>query len=154
MRRMMNRHSHEHDVVYTPFMLRVRQRADGSPAEAAAAVVVVPSEDQPLARAVDAWFNLRIRAEQVIAEANAMLEHRAPLFDLVDEVGTGRLAFDLWRLEGRVTFHVDEDGRRGRVVMQRSDGPFDGPVEPADRDVLEELVIEMLDTDQPIDKEM
>src|SRR5581483_4219338 len=143
MRRMMNRHTHEHDVVFTPFMLRVRRVLDGAGPDAV--VAVTASEERPLPRAVDDWFNLRIRAEQVVAEANAMLEHRGPPFDIVDEAGTGRLAFALRRLDRTVTIHVEERGRRGRVVMDRGDERAAGPVAPVDRAVLEELVIEMLD---------
>jgi hypothetical protein len=139
----MPRHTHERDVVFTPFMLRVRSVTEGRNGHPV--VAVTASEERPMARVVDDWFNLRIRAEHVIAEANAMIDGRTPLFDIVDEAGTGRLAFTLRRLDRWATFHIDERDRRARLVMERpEEAPGAGPVEPVDRDVLEELVIDML----------
>ena len=83
----------QRDVVFTPFMLRVRAAADGE--NRRTAVPLKPAAMQRLAWAADAWFYLRCRSEQVMAEANAMLNGRAAALDLVDEVGTGRLAFTL-----------------------------------------------------------
>jgi hypothetical protein len=132
----------QRDVVFTPFMLRVRGALDGAPDRTA--VALRPSEVRSLARAVDDWFNYRTRAEQVISEANAMLEGRAPLFDVEDEAGTGRLAFTVrWR-DRWCRFLVGEAGRRGWVVLERPGHGDDPPVEPVDRDVLEELLVAMI----------
>jgi hypothetical protein len=132
----------QRDVVFTPFMLRVRGMIDGTepPAEAH----FQPSEVRSLARAVDDWFQLRIRSEHVISEANAMLSGRAPVFDLEDEVGTGRLAFTIKREGGWTRFMVGQTGRQGWVATERSGRAFPGPCGPAGPAALEDLLIDML----------
>jgi hypothetical protein len=133
----------ERDVVFTPFMLRVRATLDGE--SALAPTAVEPSTHRSRARAVDDWFSLRARAEQVVAEANAMLAGRSPLVDLDDEAGTGELAFVL-RFGGRwARLSLAIAGLEGWVELRRSDGdPSSDPVEPVDPSVLEDLIIELL----------
>ncbi|MGH8916979.1 MAG: hypothetical protein ACRD0H_01320, partial [Actinomycetes bacterium] len=83
----------ERDVVFTPFMLRVRDAVSGAAAPAAGGLRMHESPVQTVAVAVDEWFGLRARAEHQIAEANAMLDPAAPRIELHDEYGTGQLAF-------------------------------------------------------------
>lgn len=133
----------ERDVVFTPFMLRVRGVLDGAPDRRALALRA--SEERSLARAVDDWFNYRARAEQVVSEANAMLEGRAQLFDIEDEAGSGRLAFTIrWR-DRSCRFLVGEAGRRGRMMLERPGHVDEPPVEPVDRNVLEDLLVAMIE---------
>ena len=117
----------QRDVVFTPFMLRVRELLDGT--DRSAPLRLRSSTLQPFARATDEWFYLRARCEQVIAEANAMLTGRAELVDIEDEVGTGTLA---------------QAGRQGWVELERRHARSAQPLEPEDPDVLEDLVIELL----------
>jgi hypothetical protein len=133
----------QRDVVFTPFMLRVRATLDGE--NRRTPVRLRPSATQRLAWAADQWFYLRCRCEQVIAEANAMLSGRAALLDLTDEAGTGRLAFTLcWRDRSSCVW-LGETGRQGWVQLERSYQPALQPEEPVDPSALEDLVIELLE---------
>jgi len=133
----------QRDVVFTPFMLRVRAVLDGE--NRLTPVPLKPSVWQRLAWAADEWFYLRCRSEQVIAEANAMLNGRAPALDLVDEVGTGRLAFTLSWGDRSCCVWLGQAGRQGWVQLERSYRPASQPAEPADSSALEDLVIELLE---------
>ena len=132
----------QRDVVFTPFMLRVREVLDG--ADRSVPLRLRSSTLQPFARATDEWFYLRARSEQVIAEANAMLTGRAELVDIEDEVGTGRLAFVLQRGERSARISMGQAGRQGWVELERRYAGSAQPLEPEDPDVLEDLVIELL----------
>jgi hypothetical protein len=133
----------QRDVVFTPFMLRVRAAADGE--NRRAAVPLKPAAMQRLAWAADEWFNLRCRCEQVMAEANAMLDGRGAALDLVDEFGTGRLAFTLSWGDRSCCVWLDQTGRQGWVQLERSYRPASQPEKPADPSALEDLVIELLE---------
>ena len=100
---------------------------------------------QRLAWAADEWFYLRCRCEQVIAEANAMLNGRTAVMDLTDEVGTGRLAFTLSWGDRSSCVWLGQTGRQGWVQLERSYQPASQPEEPADPSALEDLVIELLE---------
>ena len=134
----------ERDVVFTPFMLRVRDAVSGPPAHAGAARIE-PSPVQTIAVAVDEWFGLRARAEHQIAEANAMLDPAAPRIELEDEHGTGQLAFvlrwgDRW---ARVLVAAEPSPEHAaRVELQQPGGA--AGVKPADLSVLEDLIIDLL----------
>jgi hypothetical protein len=132
----------QRDVVFTPFMLRVREVLDG--ADRSAPLRLRSSTLQPFARATDEWFYLRARSEQVIAEANAMLTGRAELVDIEDEVGTGTLAFVLQCGEQSARISMGQAGRQGWVELERRHARSAQPLEPKDPDVLEDLVIELL----------
>ncbi len=133
----------QRDVVFTPFMLRVRAALDGENRQMP--VRLQPSATQRLAWAADQWFYLRCRCEQVIAEANAMLRGRAAALDLTDEVGTGRLAFTLRWGDRSSCVWLGRAGRQGWVQLERSYQPARQPEEPADPSALEDLVIELLE---------
>jgi hypothetical protein len=90
-----------------------------------------------VAAAADEWFSLRARAEQLVAEANAMLAGRAPTIDLVDEAGTGELAFVVRHGSGSVRVAMGRRRRRGWV---------DVDADPGDDSALEDLIIDMLRT--------
>jgi hypothetical protein len=135
----------ERNVAFTDFMLRVASAMEGR--EPAPALRLVPSAPRSRARAVDDWFMLRTRTEQVMAEANAMLNHQAAIFDLEDEFGTGRLAFTISRGELWIRMYLVtmDEVRQGWVVLERSASPSPGRlVEPRDPGVLEDLLIGML----------
>jgi hypothetical protein len=132
----------QRDVVFTPFMLRVRAVLDGENRQTA--VPLQPTASRRLAWAADEWFYLRCRSEQIIAEANAMLNGRATALDLTDEVGTGRLAFTLRWGDRSSCLWLGQAGRQGWVQLERSYRPARRPEEPTDPSALEDLVIELL----------
>jgi hypothetical protein len=78
--------------------------------------------DRPVAAAADEWFGLRSRAEQLVAEANAALAGRTPPLDLVDEAGTGELAFVVRQGAGSVRVAMGRDRRRGWVDVDAEPG--------------------------------
>ena len=133
----------QRDVVFTPFMLRVRAAADGE--NRRTPVRLKPAAMQRLAWAADEWFYLRCRCEQVIAEANAMLNGRTAVLDLTDEAGTGLLAFTLIWGDRSSCVWLGQTGRQGWVQLERSYQPASQPEEPADPSALEDLVIELLE---------
>ncbi|HEY0397194.1 MAG TPA: hypothetical protein VGF00_02325 [Acidimicrobiia bacterium] len=97
-----------------------------------------------VAAAADEWFSLRARAEQVVAEANAGLAGRAPMVDLVDEAGTGELAFLLRHGSRSVRVSMGRHRRRGWVDLRSERPPKSGRVEPASDSVLEDLISDIL----------
>ena len=118
----------QRDVVFTPFMLRVRAAADGE--NRRTPVPLKPAAMQRVAWAADQWFCLRCRCEQVIAEANAMLTGRAAAVDLIDEFGTRRLAFTLSWGDRSCRVWLGQTGRQGWVQLERSYQPASQPEEP------------------------
>jgi hypothetical protein len=132
----------ERDVVFTPFMLRVRDVLDGG--DRSVPLRLRASSLHPVAHATDEWFYLRARSEQVIAEANAMLRGRAELVDLEDEYGTGVLAFVLRRGARSARVSLGQAGRQAWVELERRYVTGVQPVEPEDPAVLEDLVVELL----------
>jgi len=132
----------ERDVVFTAFMLRVRDVLDGG--DRAVPLRLRPSSLHPVAQATDEWFYLRARSEQVIAEANAMLRGHAELVDLQDEYGTGVLAFILRRGARSARISLGQTGRQAWVELERPYASGVQPVEPEDPAVLEDLVVELL----------
>jgi len=137
----------QRDVVFTPFMLRIRDVLDG--ADTAVPLRVRSSALRPVAQATDEWFYLRARSEQVIAEANAMLTGRTTLVDLEDEYGTGQLAFVLRRGDRSARICMGQTGRQGWVELQRRYVDEVQPGEPEDQAVLEDLVVELLAESAP-----
>lgn len=132
----------QRDVVFTPFMLRIRDMLDGR--DRSVPLRLRASSLHPVAEATDEWFYLRARSEQVIAEANAMLRGRAAPVDLQDEYGTGELGFVLRRGARSVRISLGRTGRQGWVELQRPAVVGARPVEPEDPAVLEDLVVELL----------
>jgi hypothetical protein len=132
----------QRDVVFTPFMLRIRELLDG--ADRSVPLRLRASELHPVAEATDEWFYLRARSEQVIAEANGMLRGRAELVDLQDEYGTGVLAFVLRRGARSARIFLSQAGRRAWVELERPYAEGGQPVEPEEPGVLEDLVVELI----------
>lgn len=132
----------QRDVVFTPFMLRVRDVLDGE--DLAVPLRLRASSLHPVAQATDEWFYLRARCEQVIAEANAMLSGRAELVDLEDEYGTGVLAFLLRRGARSARISLARAERQAWVELERPYASGVRPLEPEDPAVLEDLVVELL----------
>jgi hypothetical protein len=139
----------QRDVVFTPFMLRVRETMSGTTDEDVT-LHYETSRPTSIAVAVDEWFMLRARAEHVIAEANAMLDPGVERIALDDEYGTGRLAFVLrWSNRSyRLLVHEDVGARTGQVEM---DGPtrVTDLVKPVDHAFLEDLAVALLDPRPP-----
>jgi hypothetical protein len=139
------------DVVFTPFMLHVRE-ALTNPGTAAVDLQLLPSDVVGIAVAVDEWFGLRARAEHVLCEANGMLPAEMERIALEDEYGTGQLAFVI-RWHGRATrllVHSTEPHTGQLLTAGRGAAR---PVKPADQGFLEDLVIEMVraGAHEPID---
>lgn len=134
----------QRDVVFTPFMLRVRAAVNG---ESPPAVLnFEPSKPTTIAVAVDEWFGLRARAEHVISEANGMLAAGAERIQLHDEFGTGHLSFTLqWRDRVlRIGVGID-DPHHGRVRTEESVWETGGTeVKPTDQDFLEDLAVSLV----------
>lgn len=139
-----------HDVVLTPFMVRVREATTGG--DSTATLVFKRSRPEKIAVALWEWFGLRIRAEHVIAEANSMLAASADHIILEDECGTGHLSFTLrWR-DRSVTVGVDQENiHSGQIVAESTAfGPGDAAeMLPADEAFLEELAISLLAISPP-----
>ena len=128
------------EVLYTPFMNRVAFAVQTG--TVAAEPELVSSNRRSLARAVDDWNALRGRAEQVVAEANAMLPASMPRVALCDEVG--ELAFTV--LHGNLVVRVNlaRSGAEGWVELERSWAAGDG-VEPGEPSVMEDLVLRLIE---------
>lgn len=131
----------EWDVVYTPFMLRVRAALESAERPD---VRLHASTLRGVAAATDDWFSLRCRSEQMIAEANSMLTDASASIDLEDEFGTGRLAFVLRCRDRRARISTRQVDRQAWVELERSYRPGHQPVEPVDLGTIEDLVIELL----------
>jgi hypothetical protein len=134
------------DVGYTPLMLRVRATLDDDGTVGTPTPAVRPSEIRRVAAAAHEWFELRARAEQCVAEANAVLAGQASTIDLVDDAGTGELAFALRHGSRSVRVSMGRRRQRGWVDLPSERQPEGGPVEPADDSALEDLIIDMLRT--------
>jgi hypothetical protein len=134
----------ERDVVFTPFMRRVRALLDGDEA-APAQLPTRSSELRQRAAAVDTWFSLRTRSEQLVAEANAMMDGRCPLIDLVDESGTGELAFTLRHGRRWARLRVHDSGPAAFVELEPWTGRSAAPTEPVDGAALEDLLAQLID---------
>lgn len=132
----------QRDVVFTPLMLRCREAASGVD-------VRVPLRLKRCAlRAVrhvnDDWVGQRARAEQVIAEANAMLNGRTELIGLDDRIDAAGLAFTVSRLDRRAEITMRFVNRQAWLELGRSYAQCAAPVELVDLQVLEDLVIELI----------
>jgi hypothetical protein len=131
----------EWDVVYPPFMLRVRAAVGGA---GGGAPRLRPSSLRGIAAATDEWFALRCRCEQVVAEANAMLTAATAPLDLDDEFGTGQLAFVVRCGDRSARVSLTRTGRQAWVELERSYAPSHRPAEPEDLGTLEDLLVELL----------
>jgi hypothetical protein len=134
----------QRDVVFTPFMLRVRDAVNGNVSAGSSQMPVELSETCSIAVAVDEWVGLRTYGEHMIAEANAMLDPGSERIELLDECGAGVLAFQiLWKGRGyRLFIDQSADGHRGRIEAGDEDHPISE--KPADLRALDDLIIDML----------
>lgn len=132
------------DVVFTPFMLRVRDAVSGNVPDGLSEMQVEPSENTSIAVAVDEWVGLRTYAEHMISEANAMLDPGAERIELFDECGGGVLAFQiLWNGRGyRLFIDPSPDGHRGRI--ESGIGSRVIAEKPSDQHAIDDLIIDML----------
>lgn len=127
------------EVVFTPFMLRVRAALRAIDPQGVRLRLSTP---RPFAEATDEWFYLRCKSEQMIAEANCMLPE--PVLDLADEYGTGELAFVVRCGNRSSRISMGQDARTAWVDLERSYQPRTGTVEPEDPATVEDLVVELL----------
>lgn len=141
-----------HDVLLTPFMVRVREATTGG--DSSATLVFRKSRPELIAVAIDEWFYLRTGAEHVISEANSML-HESDKITLEDEYGTGQLSFTLrWR-DRSIRVAVDRGGlHSGQVITESSAfrpeqaGSAVG-LHPANEAFLEELAVSLVAINRP-----
>ncbi|MEB3022118.1 hypothetical protein [[Mycobacterium] crassicus] len=133
----------QRDVVFTPFMLRVRDAVNGTSPEPTK-LRFEPSGTCSIAAAVDEWFGLRTYAEHMISEANAMLDADAERIELRDECGTGVLAFELsWRGRRlRLSIDIDPPGHTARLTT--GDDHHAQTEKPSDIRALDDIIIDML----------
>ncbi|HZQ28534.1 MAG TPA: alpha/beta fold hydrolase [Acidimicrobiales bacterium] len=103
---------------------------------------VRPSVPRTLPEATDRWNSLRALAEQVIAEANAVLG--AGGVELVDEHGTGRVAFALRRSGREVRVVLHHMNRTAWVELEGWGLDPDAAVEPDGPNALDDVVIVLL----------
>lgn len=139
---------HIHDVLLTPFMVRVREATTGG--DGTATLVFRRSRPEKIAVAIWEWFGLRTKAEHIIAEANSMLAPGGDHIILEDECGTGHLSFTLrWR-DRTVTVGVDQENiHSGQIIADSSDFAPSGEVLPDNEAFMEELAISLLAIDRP-----
>jgi hypothetical protein len=139
----------QRDVVFTPFMLRVRDAIHGSDGNRRLPDLrLAPSSPKGVAEANDEWVGLRARSEQVVAEANAMLGGLAQPVQLDDEAGTGELAFVLRCGDSAARISMALAGRQASVSVAGSGVPAlsSAPTSaaPVDAAMLEDLVVLLL----------
>lgn len=146
------REQSQRDVVFTPFMLRVRAAVQGELREPTV-MHLASSSTESIAVAVHEWFELRTRAEHVIAEANGMLAEDAERIQLDDEYGTDELAFTIsWR-DRAVRLAVHADGRHAGHVQTTERGwsghaLYSADTKPANDMFLEDLAIALVSVNE------
>lgn len=132
----------QRDVVFTPLMLRCREAAAG--VDVRVPLRLKSSSLRQVRHANDDWVSQRARGEQVIAEANAMLNGRTELIGLDDRIDATGLAFTISRLDLTAEITIRFVDRQAWVELDRSYAPAAAPVELMDLQVLEDLVIELI----------
>ena len=133
----------QRDVVFTPFMLRVRAALDGTTVPRDRRFRAERSETCAIAVAVDEWVGLRAYAEHMVAEANAMLGPDAERIELRDEYGTGVLAFELaWAGHRYRLFVRQEDEHSGR--LETGDDHNGIAQRPSGTSAIDDLVIDLV----------
>lgn len=143
-------HDSLHDVVLTPYMVRVREAMSGG--DASSTLQYRLARPQSIALAIDQWFNLRTRAEHIISEANAMLDPGSDHISLTDEFGTGHLSFTLQWRDREVNLAVERLGLHEGMVVLRSDEftPRDaGQVSPEGDRFMDELAVSLIGITAP-----
>ena len=132
----------QRDVVFTPLMLRCREAASG--VDVRVPLRLKSSFLRAVRHVNDDWVGQRARAEQVIAEANAMLNGRTELIGLDDRIGAAGLAFTVSRLDRTAQITMRFVDRQAWLELERSYAPSTAPAELVDLQVLEDLVIELI----------
>jgi hypothetical protein len=132
----------QRDVVFTPLMLRCREAAAG--VDVRVPLRLKSSSLRQVGHANDDWVCQRARAEQVIAEANAMLTGHTETIGLDDRIGAARLAFTVSRLDRAATITLRFVDRQAWLELERSYAPDTAPVELVELQVLEDLVVELI----------
>lgn len=138
-----------HDVLLTPFMVRVREAVTGG--DSSATLVFERSRPELIAVAIDEWFNLRTSAEHAMAEANSML-HEADRITLDDEFGTGTLSFTMrWRDRSVRVAVGRDDLHSGHVVTESMvfQPPESDEVRPGNDTFIEELMVSLVGISLP-----
>lgn len=142
------REQSQRDVVFTPFMLRVRAAVQGELREPAV-LQLEKSPTQSIAAVNHEWFELRTLAEHVLSEANAMLGQDAERIELIDEYGTGQLAFTIrWR-ERSLRICLKSEGLHAGHLQTTERGwtgheEYSADSKPADELFLENLAVALL----------
>jgi hypothetical protein len=132
----------QRDVVFTPLMLRCREAAAG--VDVRVPLRLKPCSLRAVGHANDDWVGQRARAEQVIAEANAMLSGRTELIGLDNRIDATGLAFTVSRLDRTAEIALRFVNRQAWVELDRSYAYSAVPVELVDLQVLEDLVVELI----------
>jgi hypothetical protein len=132
----------QRDVVFTPLMLRCREAA--SSVDVRVPLRLKPSSLRAVRHVNDDWVGQRARAEQVIAEANAMLNGRIERIGLDDQIDAESLAFTVSRLDRTAKITMRFVNRQAWLELERSYAHSAAPVELVELQVLEDLVVELI----------
>jgi hypothetical protein len=132
----------QRDVVFTPLMLRCREAATG--VDVRVPLRLKPCSLRAVRHANDDWVGQRARAEQVIAEANAMLNGRTELIGLDDRIDAAGLSFTVSRVGRTAEITMRFVGRQAWLELERSYTHGAAPVELVDLQGLEDLVVELI----------
>jgi hypothetical protein len=127
----------------TPFMLAVQSLLDGAPAPVPA---TEPSVEESIAHAADTQVIIRSLAEQLVSEANAVLAAEDRAITLVDETGTGALAFTLGFGDRSARVQTLVSGHTGFAQLLVGDRPEPVPRRLTTDDELQALVLSLIST--------
>jgi len=105
----------------TPFMRRVAALLHG---EAGPTPERIPSRLRPMGQALHNQVELRAMAEQLVSEANVLLDAHGAHLDLVDETSPTQLSFSVFCGAARAVVTTAVSGRQawGRLEWNGGDG--------------------------------
>lgn len=126
----------------TPFMVRVTGALDGT--EPAGRPAVKPSRTKPVPEGADDQVVLRALAEQLVAEANAVLADRPEQIDLADQLVDGQLGFSMRYGRRSVVVRTRFAGAGALAELQGLGAPCTSRVELQGPDELEALILLLL----------
>jgi hypothetical protein len=104
----------------TPFMIAVRELLDGDSAPAPRTQL---SRIRPIPEAADTQVLIRSLAEQLVAEANAVLTDIGDTISLVDDSGPNEFAFTLGYRDHSARIRTALSGRTGTAELIYSAAP-------------------------------
>lgn len=125
----------------TPFMLAVRSHLAGAKRTGPATEASVPAS---VAAATDVQVIIRSLAEQLVSEANAVLDASGPQLTLVDETGPGALAFTLGYAGRTARVQTVMSGRTAIAELVIDGEPDPRPRRLTSEEELESLLLTLI----------